>query len=122
MNYDEKYKASVDLIEISEEDELEAVAEMIIEAEFEAKAAKGKDFDELYEEFLKQGLSDEEAFQMADQEFKYGPCQCGSGQNKEEQYDYHGIYAGRMCDKCFKEKFRQDDYTLDTDEVVDEDY
>lgn len=122
MNYDEKYKASIDLIEISEESEMEAVADLIIEAEFEAKAAKGKDFDELYEEFLKKGLSDEEAFHMADQEFKYGPCQCGSGQNKEEQYDYHGIYAGRMCDKCFKKKFRQDDYTLDTNEVIDEDY
>ena len=122
MNYEEKYKAGVALVELSEESELEAVADLLIEAEFEAKAAKGKDYDEYYEEFLKEGMSEEDAHFKADQLYKFGPCQCGSGQNKEEQYDFHGIYAGRMCDKCFKEKFRQDDYTLDTDEVVDYDY
>jgi len=28
----------------------------------------------------------------------------------EEQYDAYGIYAGMMCDPCFKKAYRQDRY------------
>lgn len=38
-----------------------------------------------------------------------GVCSCGKGW-AWEQYDYYGIYAGRMCDDCFGEKYRQDAY------------
>lgn len=31
-------------------------------------------------------------------------CRCGA--TADEQYDSRGIYAGRMCDKCFRRKFR----------------
>jgi hypothetical protein len=27
-----------------------------------------------------------------------------------EQYDAYGIYAGTMCDACFKKDYRQDRY------------
>ena len=47
---------------------------------------------------------------------------CGCGKEATEQYDYHGIYAGKMCDKCFGEKYVQDDYTLYSDENIDDDY
>lgn len=32
-------------------------------------------------------------------------CECGRNE-KYEQQDYYGIYAGRMCDQCFREKFK----------------
>jgi len=36
-------------------------------------------------------------------------CECGRGQ-AEPQDDHYGIYCGRMCDKCFQDKYKQDDY------------
>lgn len=39
-------------------------------------------------------------------------CYCGRGE-MERQYDYYGIYAGKMCDKCFKEKYKQGPYEHD---------
>lgn len=36
-------------------------------------------------------------------------CECGRGE-KYEQHDYYGIYAGRMCDQCFKERYKQGPY------------
>ena len=39
-------------------------------------------------------------------------CVCGRGE-AERQYDYYGIYAGKMCDKCFKEKYKQGAYEHD---------
>ena len=36
-------------------------------------------------------------------------CECGRGE-KYEQHDYYGIYAGRMCDQCFREKYKQGPY------------
>lgn len=32
-------------------------------------------------------------------------CECGSGENWEEQFDCYGIYLGRACSKCL-EKFK----------------
>lgn len=35
-------------------------------------------------------------------------CECGSGLNWEEQYDYQSIYLGRACSKCidsFRKKY-----------------
>lgn len=38
-----------------------------------------------------------------------GVCSCGEGWI-HEQYDYYGIYAGRMCDACFRRKYKQGPY------------
>ena len=32
------------------------------------------------------------------------------GSVPHEQYDAYGIYAGKMCDACFKKDYRQDRY------------
>ena len=34
-------------------------------------------------------------------------CFCGRG-SLESQYDRFGIYCGKMCDKCFNEKYNWD--------------
>ena len=39
-------------------------------------------------------------------------CNCGRG-SCHEQFDFYGIYAGRMCDLCFEEKYKQNDYEHD---------
>jgi hypothetical protein len=51
-------------------------------------------------------------------------CECGSGQYIEAQYDNYGIYCGKMCDVCFKRKYRQDDYfdASYAGESLEEDY
>jgi hypothetical protein len=48
-------------------------------------------------------------------------CPCGKG-IAEEQHDYYGIYAGKMCDRCFESKFRQGPYYdyLDAGEQLEE--
>lgn len=38
-----------------------------------------------------------------------GICSCGRGW-AYEQHDHYGIYAGKMCDDCFGEKYRQGAY------------
>jgi hypothetical protein len=51
-------------------------------------------------------------------------CSCKRGIAVDQQ-DYYGIYAGKMCDKCFEEKYRQDAYYdyLDAGEHLEpEDY
>lgn len=35
-------------------------------------------------------------------------CQCGA--DAYEQHDHYGIYAGMMCDKCFRRKYKQGPY------------
>lgn len=36
-------------------------------------------------------------------------CSCGEGY-RTEQYDYYGIYAGKMCDECYRSKYKQGPY------------
>ncbi|MFZ8933222.1 MAG: hypothetical protein ACO2ZP_04920 [Bacteriovoracaceae bacterium] len=63
--------------------------------------------------------NEEEAVERANElnEFFSNECSCGRGQ-REEQYDHYGIYAGKMCDQCFKEKYKQGPY--EHDEPLDE--
>lgn len=55
------------------------------------------------------------------------PCPCGSDLDAHEVSDARGIYIGRMCDKCEKERlkgFRKDvleDPHYWHDEPLDED-
>ncbi len=35
-------------------------------------------------------------------------CTCDS--YKESQFDFHGIYCGKMCSFCFNQKYKQYDY------------
>ena len=55
------------------------------------------------------------------------PCNCGSGLPSEEIHDARGIYVGRVCKKCKKEKlkgFRKDIFTdpnYQTDEPIEPD-
>lgn len=57
------------------------------------------------------------------------PCPCGSGEESEEVHDAKGIYIGRVCDRCRKERlagFRPEvltdpDYTCD-EPIEPEDY
>jgi hypothetical protein len=53
------------------------------------------------------------------------PCLCGSGLPSTDQYDGHGIYLTRTCDKCDAERmkqFRPDIHErYDADEPIDED-
>jgi len=50
-------------------------------------------------------------------------CICGS-KEVNEQYDAYGIYCGKMCDKCFQSKYRQDYYYDEgyCGESLEEDY
>ena len=41
--------------------------------------------------------------------FQRGECTCGRGPHYP-QHDYYGIYAGKMCDECFEEKYIQGPY------------
>lgn len=47
-------------------------------------------------------------------------CSCGRD-TWDEQYDFHGIYCGKMCDKCFKEKYKQHDYLPEGDDILGDD-
>lgn len=47
--------------------------------------------------------------QRADDFYERGICWCGRDQHYP-QHDYYGIYAGKMCDQCFEEKYVQGPY------------
>ena len=45
---------------------------------------------------------------------------CEENRSAHEQYDGYGIYCGRMCDPCFKRRFRRDIMErYETDEPLD---
>jgi hypothetical protein len=54
-------------------------------------------------------------------------CSCGSGFEREAEYDARGIFLDYVCDKCRKQKlskYRRDvltDPNYWTDEPIDED-
>jgi len=53
-------------------------------------------------------------------------CNCGSGLEREEVIDGHGIFLCFVCDKCKKEKlsqYRNDIFeNYDSDESIEEDW
>lgn len=64
-------------------------------------------------------ISDEE---MEAERQRY-TCNCGSGEEKEAQYDGHGIFLTYTCTQCYKEKigkFRKDIFTqYECDEPIE---
>ena len=66
-------------------------------------------------------ITDEEALHVINSiKFDYlndeeDMCSCSRGE-AEEQHDYYGIYCGKMCKDCFKEKYRQDAYENEDDD------
>lgn len=62
-----------------------------------------------------QELEAEGLYAEADDLFQASRWICDCGKDAHEQFDAHGVYAGRLCDRCFRQKFRQDRYDIYAD-------
>jgi hypothetical protein len=58
-------------------------------------------------------------------QYSHRPCNCGSGEIHEPQFDGYGIFLTYTCSKCEKEKmsrYRKDIHEhYECDEAIDED-